>query len=238
MLYCLYSGTRSKCHPPATAQKTGSDAEPPRKKTGRLTTRKVKMDLKSIFADKALTYDELDKALKEKGVKLADLATGEYVSKEKLERIEGDYKKQLADKTKELDEAKTKALEEYKAKGENVDKLQAAIDKLMKEKAELESKQQEAAGQLDRFSKRELASSKTGIHDPDFLDLMQARFGSQELSEFEKSVVAYAEGNKAKWGLSKPSADLNGEPKAQNDPDSKLTEMVRQAAGAVYKDEK
>jgi hypothetical protein len=53
--------------------------------------------LKELFSDKALTFDELVQALnahngneanKEKQIKLANLASGEYVSKEKLDRIQ------------------------------------------------------------------------------------------------------------------------------------------------------
>jgi len=45
--------------------------------------------LKSIFADKALTYDELAALLKDnKEIKLANLASGQYVDKEKFDRAE------------------------------------------------------------------------------------------------------------------------------------------------------
>ena len=41
--------------------------------------------LKDVFGDKALTFDELQQALKDNDkIKLANLASGEYVSKEKL----------------------------------------------------------------------------------------------------------------------------------------------------------
>ena len=63
---------------------------------------------------------------------------------------------------------------------------------------------------------------------------MQARFGSQEVSEFEKSVVEYAQGNKTKWGMTKPSADLNGEPKAEKSEDERLADTVLAAAGVNY----
>lgn len=47
--------------------------------------------LKDIFGDQALTYSELETALKaNKEIKLANLASGQYVDKEKLIKAEGD----------------------------------------------------------------------------------------------------------------------------------------------------
>lgn len=47
--------------------------------------------LKDIFGDQALTYGELETALKgNKEIKLANLASGQYVDKAKLEKAEGD----------------------------------------------------------------------------------------------------------------------------------------------------
>ena len=45
--------------------------------------------LKSIFGDKSLTYAELEAALKDsKTIKLANLASGQYVDKEKFDKAE------------------------------------------------------------------------------------------------------------------------------------------------------
>lgn len=45
--------------------------------------------LKSIFEDKALTYADLEKALKDsKDIKLANLASGKYVDKDKFDKAE------------------------------------------------------------------------------------------------------------------------------------------------------
>jgi hypothetical protein len=45
--------------------------------------------LKSIFGDKSLTYADLEAALKDnKEIKLANLASGQYVDKEKFDRTE------------------------------------------------------------------------------------------------------------------------------------------------------
>ena len=43
------------------------------------------MELKELFGTEALTYEAFSKALSEKGIKLADLSTGDYVSKSKFD---------------------------------------------------------------------------------------------------------------------------------------------------------
>lgn len=66
--------------------------------------------LKSIFADKALTYDELAAALKDnKEIKLANLASGQYVDKEKFDRAEtqaNDLQAQLKQRDTDIEELK------------------------------------------------------------------------------------------------------------------------------------
>lgn len=66
--------------------------------------------LKSIFADKAMTYDELAAALKDnKEIKLANLASGQYVDKEKFDRAEtqaNDLQAQLTQRDTDIEELK------------------------------------------------------------------------------------------------------------------------------------
>lgn len=67
-------------------------------------------ELKKLFGDKALTYAELEAALKDnKDVKLANLASGQYVDKAKFTTAEtqaNDLKTQLAQRDKDLAELK------------------------------------------------------------------------------------------------------------------------------------
>ncbi len=167
--------------------------------------------LKALFGDKPLTYDELSLKLKEneETIKLANLKDGEYVSKLKLESLQTDSEKKLAEVTKQLEEAQ-------KVANPN-DELQKQIEQLTKDKADLETSQADATKQLDRLTKRELASTKTGITNPDFLDLMLMRHGDKEATEFEKAVTDYAKENKQMWGQTTPSPDLNGNPQSGED---------------------
>lgn len=184
--------------------------------------------LKSIFGEDKLSFEDFEKKTSEAKLKLADLATGEYVAKKKFDDLESSLKKQLEEangKIKELETAKNPSVE-----------LQAQIDELKSQKADLESKQQASAAEIDKLTKREIASRKTGISDPDFLDLMQMRFGEQSPEDFEKSVVNYAKETKTKWQVNLPSPSLDGEPAIGDD--ASFLHKFKEAAGAIYKEEK
>lgn len=87
--------------------------------------------LKSIFGDKALTYAELEAALKDsKDVKLANLAEGGYVDKGKFDALET--------KNKTLSE-QLKGLENVKP-----EELQAEIARLKSENEQAEQRYQQA----------------------------------------------------------------------------------------------
>ncbi|MGN1119349.1 MAG: hypothetical protein ACI4Q4_03255 [Oscillospiraceae bacterium] len=67
--------------------------------------------LKNIFGDKALTYAELEAALKDsKEVKLANLASGGYVDKGKFDALET-KNKTLTEQLSKLGEAKPEELQ-------------------------------------------------------------------------------------------------------------------------------
>ena len=86
--------------------------------------------LKAIFGDKALTFSELEAALKDnKELKLANLAEGGYVGKEKFEALET--------KNKTLSE-QLKGLENIKP-----DELQAEITRLKSENEAAEQRYQQ-----------------------------------------------------------------------------------------------
>lgn len=183
--------------------------------------------LKALFAGKALTYEELMTAIEgdgEKTVKLANLKDDNYVSKAKYQSLEDDSKKKLDEVNKQLEEAKkqTNPSEEQKAQ----------IEQLAKDKESLETSLNKSKTQLDRLSKRELAVTKTGITNPDFLDLMLMRHGDKEIADFEKEVVTYAEANKQWWGHGTPSPSLEGEPQGGDDAQQ---ERINKAMGVKEK---
>lgn len=71
--------------------------------------------LKSIFDGKQLSYEDLEKYLNEKGLKLGELQDGKYISQEK-------YNKSLEDK-KELENKYNEALELNKKHSKDIEKL-------------------------------------------------------------------------------------------------------------------
>ena len=96
-------------------------------------------ELKKLFGDKALSYAELEAALKDnKDVKLANLASGQYVDKAKFAAAEtqaNDLKAQLEQRDKDLAELKkldAAAIqgELEKLKGKYVDDTKALTEKL------------------------------------------------------------------------------------------------------------
>ena len=87
--------------------------------------------LKAIFGDRSMTLDELSAALdSSKDVKLANLAGGRYVDKEKYSALET-KNKTLADQLAKLGEAKP-------------EELQAEISRLRAENEQAEQKYQQA----------------------------------------------------------------------------------------------
>lgn len=59
--------------------------------------RKTMDELKELFAEGALTAEEFEAKVSEKGYKLANLAGGGYVDKKKFDRLQSDFDKYKAD---------------------------------------------------------------------------------------------------------------------------------------------
>jgi murein L,D-transpeptidase YcbB/YkuD len=105
--------------------------------------------LKDIFGEKSLTYAELETALKEnKDIKLANLAAGGYVAKEKFDAKETELK----NINTQLTEA-NKQIEEFR--GMDIDGIKTAVTE-WKEKAE--KAEADNARQQKEFSAREYLS--------------------------------------------------------------------------------
>lgn len=85
------------------------------------------MDLKELFGDGALTYEQLTAACSSKGIKLADLSSGEYVSKYRFDEAERlrkeaedkaaaikDYDPEWQTKLKDAQDSADKKIDEFK----------------------------------------------------------------------------------------------------------------------------
>lgn len=106
-------------------------------------------ELKELFGDKSLSFDDFTKAIDSKGMKLADLSAGGYVAKSKydedVKKAKGlDYKKKFEDLQKSIEgddgvNAKLKNItterDDYKSKYETLNKeysVLQATDKVTK----------------------------------------------------------------------------------------------------------
>lgn len=109
--------------------------------------------LKSIFSDKALTYAELEAALKDnKEVKLANLASGRYVDKEKFDTEVG--KLATANKT-------ISGLQEAAKKFDGVD-----VEKLKQDFADLQTKYDTDTAAIKLGNAIELALRDAKVKNP------------------------------------------------------------------------
>lgn len=98
------------------------------------------MDLKELFGDGALTYDQLAAACKDKGVKFADISGGDYISKYRFDEAERlrkeaeakadavkDYDPEWQTKLKAAEDGATKKIDEFKTSWERDHALDAAL---------------------------------------------------------------------------------------------------------------
>lgn len=121
------------------------------------------MELKELFGEEALTYDDFNSRVVDKGLKLVDLTEGNYVSKEKYDALVSDF-----DKYKEENDV-TKYADYEDLKAEN------AI--LKAEKTEIEEiSKVKSAGIDDKFSKFVYAEVKSRVTDDKDFDTALAEY--------------------------------------------------------------
>ena len=109
--------------------------------------------LKELFTE-PLSYEAFQKAVAEKGIKLADMSKGEYVARDKFEKVNNELRDKKASfdtLNKEFETLKTNnaSAEDYKAKFEQ---LQNAIDTKEKEEREAKEKAERDANILNRYN--------------------------------------------------------------------------------------
>ena len=124
--------------------------------------------LKSLFESGALTWEEFSKAVNEKGFKLADLATGKYVSKSKYDddlaakdTAITDLNGQIATRDTDLAELRTKLESEGTDNKTKVAELTSQISKLQ---GDYDTVKTDYEGRLQKqsyeFAVREFANEK------------------------------------------------------------------------------
>lgn len=166
-------------------------------------------ELKTIFGDNALTYDQFQQAVDGAQIKLADLGKGEYVSADKYKRLQADYAKYKEDnpigKYADYDEIKAKVAE-YKRKEEEA----VLFDKIQ----------------------------KVGV-DPRFAKFVLAEVNAQvtEQNDFDKCLQAYVEANPQFAAVQEAqktfhfgsSVPLAGDKATEKSTNEKMNEIIRSA---------
>lgn len=149
--------------------------------------------LKEVFGTESLSWDQFSAAVTQKGFKLADLATGNYVSKKKYDDDLKARQTSIEDLTNQISTRDTdianfkKMLEDSKGNATKIEELNAQITKMQ---GDYENAKKEYEGKLSaqsyEFAVKEYANSLT--------------FSSKAAKrDFEKEMLA--EGLKMKNGM-------------------------------------
>lgn len=118
-------------------------------------------DLQSIFGDKPISFDDFKKGLEDKKIKLGNLEGGNYIAKERFNKLEEDYKA-LEMKNKELMDMSEKHQKEIaKLNKESISKEE--YDKRMEE---IQTKHK---GEIDTL-KKEMEEAQRNSIISNFLD--------------------------------------------------------------------
>lgn len=166
-------------------------------------------ELKELFGDGQLSYADFEAKCNEKGYKLANLASGEYVASGKYEKLKGEY-----------DKYKT---ENDVSKYADYDTIKAELEQLRTEKADLELTGIMANANVDeRYRKFILSEVKPLVTDKkDFRACLTdyLKDNPQYIVEPETQSPQYV-----RFGS---SADLNGQNKNQSTVNQQINNYMR-----------
>lgn len=168
-------------------------------------------ELKSLFGDNSLSYDEFEKKLGEaSGLKLANLKSGNYVDKSKYDKLEASYN-ELKDKNTQL----TNGANDLEALRKEIDEYKSKYDSMV---AEAEK------------SKRMQAITEKRV-DPKFSKFVYSELAGKSNDDFQKALEDYLKENK-QYITPTPSSFVNlengaGQPKSDH---QKLNDLIRSKA--------
>lgn len=136
-------------------------------------------ELKSLFGEGSLSYDEFEKKLTEAGdgIKLANLKSGGYVDKSKYEKLE-------------------KSFNEYKAKYSDLETSTKDFDKVKSQLDELNDKYAKLLGEKEMADKMSLIS-KSNVDD-DFAEFVYTKVNvlTSEKKDFQTALDEYLKEHK------------------------------------------
>ena len=143
------------------------------------------MTIKELFGEGSLSYEEFEKAMKEKGAKFVDLSEGAYVSKDKFENevaSKDSQITQLNDTIKQRDKdlkALNTQLKDAGADAEKLAEFQTQIDNLQAQyKQDTDNYKAQLSKQAYEFAVKDFANSKkftSNAAKRDFINSMIAK---------------------------------------------------------------
>lgn len=167
-------------------------------------------ELKSLFGDGSLSYDEFEQKLGEAGetIKLANLKSGNYVDKAKFEKLE-----------KGLEDYKTKYDELFEST-KGFSELQTKFDEISKMNEELLSKQ-DIAEKMDLIKKSNV--------NPKFAKFIYTEVKSQVSDEkdFQQVLNEYLKENSQFISMNSTYVDLQNGSTGTKSATDKMNEFIR-----------
>lgn len=182
--------------------------------------------LKELFGEESLSFEQFSKAVGDKGYKLADLSTGNYVAKKKFEdeiasreSIIGDLNEQLSTRDTDLENLKTQLENGNLDNKTKVSELTSQLEKLQGDyetsKSNYEAKLNKQAYE---FAVREFANSKqfsSNAAKRDFInEMLSANLTMKDKSILgaEDFVTAYSSENEDAFVVDTPQPKEDPEP--------------------------
>ena len=192
--------------------------------------------LKGLFDEnEKLGFDELEKKIQEKGLKLADISKGDYVAKKK-------YDDDLASSNTKYSELETKYNSLVNAQNTNKTEEQKKQEEFLKQFEALKTSSETTAKELDLYKKKE-SMRANGIDNERLMNL--AMFELKDSKDFDADIKTWAEQNKnlvtptpptpPAGGKGKTIPPLGGNPNPNNDTDAFVKGMLK-GAGLTDKD--
>ena len=184
------------------------------------------MTIKELFGEGSLSYEEFEKAMKEKGAKFVDLSEGAYVSKDKFENevaSKDSQITQLNDTIKQRDKdlkALNTQLKDAGADAEKLAEFQTQIDNLQAQyKQDTDNYKAQLSKQAYEFAVKDFANSKkfsSNAAKRDFISSMIAKELKMEGDKIlgaDDFVTTYSTDNADAFVVEQPQEQQPKQPK-------------------------
>lgn len=182
-------------------------------------------ELKDLFGEDGIKYDDFIQKVNAKGIKLADLSKGEYVSKKK-------YDDDLATANNSSADWQTKYNDLNNSIKSNDDTFQKKYDNLMNDYNNLKSEKEKLDNSNKEYKRKEIVR-ENGINNDRLINL--ALFELKDSQDFEKDIKDWAKNNKSLLGGSK-SFKMNGNPNTDGEENDPFLKSFYKSAGVDEKD--